>query len=231
MNSNNWNNAANNEDDELGDLLFTAELIIGSDAAGDPVNYNDLSSVLHDIGVHPEIDQRIENDPAILQTLDRLQAIQDRLAGAHHAAQAAVHIGAPIAVAAPEQNYSFTNLNNNGRVKVPKNTTNVIQLNTVRNGNEMINFQGERDRGYYYRKANFKGFTKNKDGFRLNPRTRARIEPGSVRRYTANVSANLPNNLRSINTSLFVEEGGKRKGRKTRKAKKVRKTRKAHRKH
>jgi hypothetical protein len=205
-----YNNNNNNfYNERLDTLMLTAHLIIAQYDQTGHVDYFNLSNILHDILVYPGLQAPEGSDE--LRVINRLKEIQSALA--------------PAALFPPPVNI-YTNLQHRGVIPVPKNTSNALSLgsSTIVNGNTMINFQGEKDFGRYYKKKNFNKF-EFKDGFKKNPYTRVNIDPTAPNTYTyiANVPANLNQNLREINTSLF-ETGGKRK--KTRRSKMSKKTRK-----
>jgi hypothetical protein len=225
-NYNNYNNAASNNDDQLGMLLMQAQMVIeGFNQTGDG-NYQDISDIIHDLGVNPEFDERAVNGSEEMAIWTRLIVIRDQLAGAFHAQQHA----APVQVLAPAPGPIIPYpIPNQGRRTLPKGAENVISRNNIRVNNAMVNFQGESGYGRYYKRNTFNALPRNAEGFKSNPATRARITQNNVVGYTANISGNLPNNLRNINTTLFVENGGKR--RKTRRGRKAKKTRKGQRKY
>jgi hypothetical protein len=187
-NNNGWN-AANNNDDGLDDLFFQASMIIGTYESGQDVNYNDLSSILHDIMIHPRIDNVAVNGSEESSIISRLQAIQNAIATGLHSRN------------------RYSRIPNRGRLSVPKGSTNVTSFNTIKNGNQMINFQGEKGFNHYFRKNQFNQFQQNAQGLKKNPLTRTLINPsaGNIYTYTADVSANLNENLAKINTSLFTK--------------------------
>ena len=69
-------------------------------------------------------------------------------------------------------------------VALPPGATNVITMDDIASGDEMINFHGERNRGRYYKKSTYNSLTSNR-GVKKNPFTRAIIEPQNVKRYKA----------------------------------------------
>jgi hypothetical protein len=93
---------------------------------------------------------------------------------------------------------------NMGEINGVVDKENAITYEPIENGNEMVNFHGEKALGRYYKKSSFNSFAKNADGVKKNPFTRALIAPGNVKKYTA--------------------KGGKR--RKHRKARKTRRSKK-----
>lgn len=218
---NNNSNAPNNNDpldEQLDDLLFTAEMIIDQFDQSGNANYQDVSDVLHDLGVHPRIDQRIENDPSANQILTRLQEIQNQLAGEVFGvavgANGVPHMGPPLAIAGLPAGAAmniYSPIPNVGRRTLPRGSKNFLLNTNIATNNDMVNFQGESGYGRYYKKSSFNSIVKNAQGRKKNPMTRAFIGPGNVVTYKANIA----------------EEGGRRKYKKTRKARKSRKTRRA----
>jgi hypothetical protein len=231
--NNNYNNAASNNDDQLGMLLMQAQMVIDGFNQTGQGNYQDISDILHDLGVNPEFDERAVNGSEEMAIWTRLNEIRDQLAGQFHAQQR----GAPlqVQVLAPAPGPIIPGpiipypIPNKGRRTLPRGAENLISRNNIRVNNAMVNFQGESGYGRYYKRNTFNALPRNAEGFKSNPATRARITQNNVVGYTANISGNLPNNLRNINTTLFVENGGKR--RKTRRGRKAKKTRKGQRKY
>lgn len=91
---------------------------------------------------------------------------------------------------------------------IPKNSTDLISMETIKNDDEMVNFHNEHKYGHYYRKSNFNALTKDYTGKKKNPSTRKIIEPANVVKYKAKIV------------------GGRRSTRKTKKSKKSKKSRK-----
>lgn len=72
---------------------------------------------------------------------------------------------------------------------VPRGTKNAITWESIRNQNEMVNFQGEKNGyGRHYKESTWNSFAKNEFGYKQNPFTRKIIGAKNVYRYTANVS-------------------------------------------
>ena len=197
------------EDDRILDLLAGGNIIIAQYEMTGTVNYDELSDVLHDLITHPGIDEHF-NNPEVRYVIDTLREIQ-----------------ADEFNAVPNP---YAQIPNRGRISVPKNATNTVTLNSIVNGDQMINFQGEKNYGHFYKRNTFNKISKNAQGFKKNPTTRALIKPDSndsnIYTYTANVSGNLNENLAKINTTLFTEGGKARKSRRAKKSKKTRKNRK-----
>lgn len=206
FNNNNFN-AANN-DDELGDLLMTAELLIDQFDQSGNVNYQDLSDVIHDLGVSQAFDERAVNGSHEMNVWNRLNEIRNQLAPGFHARAApAVQVQAFPAAVAPGNIYSP--IQNVGRRTLPTGSENVVSRNNIRQNNAMVNFHGESGYGRYYKRNTFNSLPTNAQGEKQNPATRAPIRAQNVVTYTANIA----------------EEGGKR--RKSRKTRKTRKSRRA----
>ncbi len=162
---------------------------------------------MHDLITHPGIDEHF-NNPEVRYVIDTLREIQ-----------------------ADEFNSvpnPYAQIPNRGRISVPKNAANTVTLNSIVNGDQMINFQGEKNYGRFYKRNTFNRIPNNNiEGLKKNPTTRALIQPGpDIYTYTANVSGNLNENLGKINTTLFTEGGKARKSRRAKKSKKTRKNRK-----
>jgi hypothetical protein len=208
-NFNNYNNfnAANN-DDELGDLLMTAELLIDQFDRTGNANYQDVSDVIHDLGVSQAFDERAVNGSHEMNVWNRLNEIRNQLAPGFHARAApAVQVQAFPAAVAPGNIYSP--IANVGRRTLPTGSENVVSRNNIRQNNAMVNFHGESGYGRYYKRNTFNSLPTNAQGEKQNPATRAPIRAQNVVTYTANIA----------------EEGGKR--RKSRKTRKTRKSRRA----
>ena len=241
----NYGNAANN-DDELGDLLMSAELVIDQFDTTGNANYQDISDIIHEMGMSQAFDEVAVEGSHELEVWTRLNEIRDALAGAFHAAQRGAQ---PVQVIAPPVAANiYSPIQNVGRRTLPKGSENVVSRNNIRLNNAMVNFQGESGYGRYYKRNTFNSLPVNAQGRKQNPATRAYIGPQNVVGYTANVSANLNENLAKINTNLLAKanvsmgstvrpsntnnsnfvsnltNGGKAR-RKTRKTKKSRKTR------
>jgi hypothetical protein len=228
--ANNYYNNENVPNHRLYDLLMQADLIIMQYDMEGEVNYQELSDIIHEISVDPRVNDLMNNDPSIAATLEQLHEIQDALAPGAIYANGGPQIGHQDHAVAPQPAplvNRYVNIPYQGTISVPKNKTNVVSLNNIANRDRMINFQGERGFGRYYKKSTFNQLATNNQGFKKNPVTRALIHPGvNMYTYNANVSNNSNENLRKINTTLFTDGGKRRKTRKTRKAKKTRKNRK-----
>jgi hypothetical protein len=78
-------------------------------------------------------------------------------------------------------NNSNNNSNNNNakHIRIPNNTEDAITMNTIEEGNKMVNFHGERKLGRYYKKSTFNSLK------RKNPYTRRKIRPANRTNYIA----------------------------------------------
>lgn len=79
----------------------------------------------------------------------------------------------------------YANRPHNGERNVAENAENAIMLNAIENGDEMVNFHGEFNRGHLYKKSTFNSLPKNRNGTKKNPMSRATIRANNVRYYRA----------------------------------------------
>jgi hypothetical protein len=218
------------QDASLFDLITWGALIIADYEITGNVNYDELSDVLHDLTTHPGIDEHVDN-PEVRYVIDSLRDIQAGTFGVIPNIPAGV-VGVIPNIPADANdvipNITYGVIPNRGRISVPKNAINTVTLNSIVNGDQMINFQGEKNYGRFYKRNTFNRIPNNNiQGLKKNPTTRALIQPGpNLYTYTANVSGNLNENLGKINTTLFTEGGKARKSRRAKKSKKTRKNRK-----
>ncbi len=69
---------------------------------------------------------------------------------------------------------------------IPANATNAISTNTIENGTNMVNFQGEFGHERFYTKNTFDKLQPHEySGKKRNPFTQQIIEPGNITRYIA----------------------------------------------
>lgn len=94
----------------------------------------------------------------------------------------------------------YTNILVGANRVLPANAVNAISYNAIAEGTQMVNFQGEAalKEPRYYTKNTFNqivpyvhphGAVVANTGYKMNPFTKARIEPGQVRQYTAHIAA------------------------------------------
>lgn len=83
----------------------------------------------------------------------------------------------------------YSNIQNVGSRNVPANATNVVSLQNIENGTNMVNFHDEFDHGRYYTKNTFDRLNIKAHGKKENPSTRQPIKPTNVKKYKALVKA------------------------------------------
>lgn len=88
---------------------------------------------------------------------------------------------------APVERYIPPHMINETSRDIPSGSSNTISLDNIANGNSMINFHNEYQHERYYKNTNLSRFTKNRNGYPLNPITRQRIT--NATRYKASVPA------------------------------------------
>lgn len=82
----------------------------------------------------------------------------------------------------------YNGMPNVGTLNIPRGSTNVISLDDIEEGDEMVNFHGEHGYGRYYKKASFNGIPITYPSrFKKNPTTRANITQRNVRKYKAHL--------------------------------------------
>jgi hypothetical protein len=92
-----------------------------------------------------------------------------------------------VSAAAPVPLYIPPHMTNEANRNIPSGSSNTISLNNIANGNSMMDFHNEYQHGRYYKNTNLSKFTKNRNGYPLNPITRQRIT--NATRYKASVPA------------------------------------------
>lgn len=76
---------------------------------------------------------------------------------------------------------------NGPNMSIEPGSTNTISMNNISSGNSMVDFHDEYRHKRFYKEKNLRHFTKNRNGFPLNPITRERITNATL--YKASVSA------------------------------------------
>jgi hypothetical protein len=188
------NNENNNQ--YAHELISRAELIVSQFNANGYADYDEVAHVLYELTHAPEMNDISDNNHAIEDLTHRVDDI--------------------FALLEEGQIPQLTQFMNRGSLFVPKNATNSITFNTITFGNQMVDFQGEKNRGRYYKKSTYNNLPLSVMGQKTNPFTRVPIEKQNVYMYTATFEDN--------NSPAIFTGAGKR--RKTRKAKKTRKNRK-----
>lgn len=81
----------------------------------------------------------------------------------------------------------YANRPHRGNRNVPANAENAVMLNSIQNGDEMVDFHGESALAEprYYKKSTFNSLPKNARGTKKNPFTRANIRAANVEFYRA----------------------------------------------
>ncbi len=116
-------------------------------------------------------------------------------------------------------------ITNEGFMNVPEGSINTITLNTIKDGNTLINFRGNKENSF---ESKFGRYYKESTAGQLNRHPSTRGDMLNKRRYTASIIPTLKNNNTGYNANT---EGGTRKRRKSRRAtRKGRKGRRATRK-
>lgn len=82
----------------------------------------------------------------------------------------------------------YNNIPNVGTLNIPAGSTNVVSLDDIREGDEMVNFHGEHGFGRYYKQSTFNQLPiMNSYLYKKNPTTRATITRNNVRKYKAHL--------------------------------------------